>query len=135
MLAQAEVTLVDAEKGFTFTAKSDDKGRYLFRAVPPGTYNLSVKAAGFKDQARSGIKVDVSQNVGVDFAMQILGTMVTMNVSTAAPLLGTEDAVSGQVVDRKFINDLPLNGRGVFNLAFLAPWSHRGGCGVHGLLR
>ena len=47
--------------------------------------------------------------------------METMTVSTAAPLLGTEDATTGQVVDRKFINDLPLNGRGVFDLVFLAP--------------
>ena len=121
MIAQADVTLVDAEKGYTFTAKTDDKGRYLFRAVPPGLYNLSVKATGFKDQARTGIKVDVSQNVGADVAMPILGTMETMTVSTAATLLGTEDAVGGQVVDRKFINDLPLNGRDVMGLAYLAP--------------
>jgi hypothetical protein len=121
MLAQADVTLVDADKGFTFTAKTDDKGRYLFRSVPPGMYNLSVKAPGFKDQDRKGIKVDVSQNVGADFTMTVVGAKETMNVSTAAPLLGSEDATTGQVVDRKFINDLPLNGRGVFDLMFLAP--------------
>src|SRR5208337_4436603 len=121
LIAEADVTLVDAEKGFTFTAKTDDKGRYLFRSVPPGTYNLSVKATGFKDQARSGIKVDVTQNIGADFTMSVLGTKETVTVSTAAPVLGTEDAVTGQVVDRKIINDLPLNGRDVWNLAFLAP--------------
>jgi len=121
LIAKAEVTLVDAEKGFTFTAKSDDNGRYLFRSVPPGVYNLSVKAPGFKDQARRGIKVDVSQNVGADFAMPVVNAKETVTVSTAAPLLATEDAVTGQVVDRKFINDLPLNGRDVWNLAFLAP--------------
>jgi len=121
VIAQAEVTLVDADKGFTFTAKTDDNGRYLFRSVPPGMYNLSVKAAGFKDQARAGIKVDVSQNVGADFAMAVVGAKETVNVSTTAPLLGSQDAVTGQVVDRKFINDLPLNGRDVRNLAFLAP--------------
>ena len=115
------MTLIDAEKGFTFTAKSDDNGRYLFRSVPPGTYNLSVKAPGFKDQARNGIKVDVSQNVGVDFAMTVVGAKETVNVSTAAPVLGTQDATTGQVVDRKFINDLPLNGRDVWDLVFLAP--------------
>ena len=121
LIAKAEVTLVDAEKGFTFAAKSDDNGRYLFRSVPPGVYNLSVKAPGFKDQARSGIKVDVSQNVGADFAMSVVGAKETVTVSTAAPLLGTEDAVTGQVVDRKLLNDLPLLDRAVFNLAFLAP--------------
>jgi hypothetical protein len=121
VIAEADVTLVDAEKGFTFTAKTDDKGRYLFRSVPPGVYHLSVKASGFKDQARRGIKVDVTQNVGVDFALPVLGSQQTVSVSAAAPLLATEDAVTGQVVDRRFINDLPLNGRDVWNLAFLAP--------------
>jgi len=121
VIAQANVTLVDADKGFTFTAKTDDKGRYLFRSVPPGRYNLSVKAAGFKDQARNGIKVDVSQNVGADFAMSVVGAKETVNVSTAAPLLGSEDATTGQVVDRKFLNDLPLNGRAVMDLMYLAP--------------
>ena len=121
MIPDADVTLVDAEKGFTFSSKTDSKGRYLFRSVAPGIYTLAVKAAGFTDQTKSGIKVDVNQNVGADFALPVLSTLETVNVSTAAPLLATEDAVSGQVIDRKFINDLPLNGRGVFNLAFLAP--------------
>ena len=121
LIAAADVTLVDADKGFTFTAKTDTKGRYLFRAVPPGTYKLSVKASGFKDQTRGAVQVDVNQNVGADFAMQVLGTLETMTVSTTAPLLGTEDAVTGQVIDRKFINDLPMNGRQVFSLVYLAP--------------
>ena len=121
LIAAADVTLLDAEKGFTFTAKTDDKGRYLFRSVPPGLYNLTAKATGFKEQIHNGIRVDVSQNVGVDFALPVLGTSEVMNVSTSAPVLGTEDAVTGQVVDRKFINDLPLNGRAVMNLMFLAP--------------
>jgi len=121
VIPNADVTLVDAEKGFTFTTKTDSKGRYLFRSVPPGTYNLSVKAAGFKDQTQSAIKIDVNQNVGADFSMRLLGTMETVNVSTQAPLLATEDAVTGQVVDRKLINDLPLNGRAVLSLVYLAP--------------
>jgi len=120
-ISGAEITLTDAEKGFTFTAKTDASGRYLIRSVNPGVYNLSAKAPGFKEQARAGIRVDVNQNVGADFAMPVLGTLETVTVTTQAPLLATEDAVTGQVVDRKFINDLPLNGRGVFNLAFLAP--------------
>ena len=85
MISDADVTLIDAEKGFTFTAKTDTNGRYLFRSVPPGPYNLSVKATGFKEQTRNGIKVDVNQNVGADFAMPVLGTMETVTVSTSAP--------------------------------------------------
>ena len=68
LITGADVTLADAEKGFTFTSKTDTNGRYLFRSVAPGTYNISVNATGFKEQNRTGIRVDVSQNVGVDFA-------------------------------------------------------------------
>lgn len=117
----ANVTLTDEEKGFTFTAATDNSGRYLFRSVPPARYRLAVNAAGFKSEARSGIRVDVNQNVAADFEMQVGASSETVNVTAAAPLLATQDAVTGQVVDRKFINDLPLNGRDVWNLAFLAP--------------
>src|ERR1700730_4755241 len=56
LIAGADAKLIDAEKGFTFTAKTDANGRYLFRAVPPGTYSLSVKANRFKEQTRTGIR-------------------------------------------------------------------------------
>ena len=121
VIPAATVTLVDAEKGYTFTTKTDSNGRYLFRAVSPGVYNLSVKATGFKDQSHNAIKVDVSQNVGVDFSLRMPGAKETVSVSATAPLLGTQDATTGQVVDRKFITDLPLNGRAVMDLMYLAP--------------
>ena len=121
MIMGAEVTLTDAEKGFMFKTKTSEAGRYLFRSVPPGNYNLSITSSGFKDQSRSGIKVDVNQNVSVDLAMQMLGVSETVVVSTQAPILATQDAVTGQVVDRKFINDLPSLDRNLWGLAFLAP--------------
>jgi hypothetical protein len=117
-----DLTLVDEQRGFSFTGKTDSAGRYLFRGIPPGTYKISAKAQGFEDQARSGIKIDVNQNVAVDFSMKI-GSVgkITMEVTARAPLLATQDAVTGQVVDRNLINDLPLNGRSVWGLAFLTP--------------
>jgi len=121
MVAGAEVILTDASKGFTYKAKTDATGRYLFRSIPPGVYNLLVVATGFKEQDKKGIKIDVSQNVGADFALQLLGTQEKVVVTAAAPVLATEDATTGQVVDRKFINDLPSLDRGLWSLAFLAP--------------
>ncbi|SPF42817.1 conserved exported hypothetical protein [Candidatus Sulfotelmatobacter kueseliae] len=121
MIAGATVTLVDEERGFSFTATTDASGRYLFRSVPPATYRLSVKMTGFKNESRGGIRVDVGQNVSADFVLQVGAGKETVNVSAEAPLLATQDATTGQVVDRKFINDLPLNGRDVWGLAFLAP--------------
>jgi len=117
----AQLQLVDEQKGFTFTATSDTAGDYLFRSVPPGSYKLLVQAQGFKSETRSGIKLDVNQNVTVNFSLQLGAATQSVEVTAQAPLLQSQDAVTGQVVDRKFINDLPLLGRALSNLAFLAP--------------
>jgi Carboxypeptidase regulatory-like domain len=121
VVPNARLQLVDEQKGFAFSAASDSSGGYVMRQVPPGTYKLSVEAQGFRGEARSGIKIDVSQNVSVDFALQVGAVTQTLQISEAAPLLSTQDAVTGQTVDRKFINDLPLISRSVTDLAFLTP--------------
>lgn len=117
----AHLKLVDEEKGFSFTGDSDATGRYVFRQVPPGAYKLTVEAQGFQSQTQSNIKLDVSQNVTVNLAMQVGATQQAVEIQASAPVLATEDAVTGQVLDRKFINDLPLVSRSVFDLAFLTP--------------
>ncbi|HXA07628.1 MAG TPA: TonB-dependent receptor, partial [Bryobacteraceae bacterium] len=121
VVPNVQVRLVDEDKGFSFSATSDSAGRYVFRQVPPGSYKISVEAQGFRAETRSGIKLDVSQNVTVDFTLQVGATNQTVEISEAAPLMSTQDAVTGQTVDRKFINDLPLVSRSVTDLAFLTP--------------
>ena len=117
----AQVQLVDEQKGFTFTATSDTAGSYLFRSVPPGSYRVTVQAPGFKSETRGGIILEVNHNVTVNFSLQVGATNQSIDVKGQAPVLDAQDAVTGQVVDRKFINDLPLIGRTLSDLAFLTP--------------
>ncbi len=121
VIPNAKLTLVDEQKGFSFTGTSDSSGGYVIRQVPPGTYKLSVEAQGFRQETRTGIKLDISQNVTVNFALQVGAVSQTLQITAEAPLLSTQDAVTGQTVDRKFINDLPLISRSVTDLAFLTP--------------
>jgi hypothetical protein len=117
----AHVRLVDAQKGYSFTAETDSTGRYLFRSVPPGVYIISVEAHGFQIQQEGGVNIDVNQNVSVNFSMKVGTTSETVEITAAAPVLSTQDAVTGQLIDRRFINDLPLVSRSVTDLAFLTP--------------
>jgi hypothetical protein len=117
----AKVTLVDQDKGFAFTARTDSTGRYLLRPIPPGTYRISVEAANFQSQQQDGIKLDVTQNVSIDFALKVGTATEKVEVTASSVQLQTEDAVTGQVVNRKFINDLPLVDRLFSDLAYLAP--------------
>jgi hypothetical protein len=117
----AKVTLVDQDKGFTFAATTDSTGRYLLRPIPPGTYRISVEAANFQSQQQDGIKLDVTQNVSIDFSLKVGAATERVEVTANTVQLQTEDAVTGQVVNRKFVNDLPLNGRNFIDLTSLAP--------------
>src|SRR5690348_4898093 len=63
VVPNAQLRLVDEQKGFSFTGVSDSKGTYVIRGVPPGTYKLSVEAQRFRSETQSGIKLDVSQNL------------------------------------------------------------------------
>jgi hypothetical protein len=117
----AKVAMVDQNKGYAFNAVTDATGRYLFRSVPPGKYKITVEAASFQGQSKGDIQVDVSQNISVDFSLTVGVATETVEVKADTVHLQTEDAVTGQVVNRKFVNDLPLVDRNFTNLAYLAP--------------
>jgi Carboxypeptidase regulatory-like domain/TonB dependent receptor-like, beta-barrel len=117
----AIVTLTDVSKGYNFNVTSDATGRFILRNIPPSTYTLKVSAPGFKISTRADIVLDVNQNATVNVSLELGSTTQTVQVSGAPPLLATQDATTGQNVNRTYINDLPLVGRGVFDLAFLSP--------------
>ena len=121
VISGANITLVDQEKGFSYTAKTDASGRYLLRSIPPGKYRISVETPNFQSQRKDGITLDVNQNVAVDFSLKVGAASQVVDVQATGVELQTQDAVTGQVIDRKFINDLPLVGRNVLDLAYLTP--------------
>jgi hypothetical protein len=121
MIPSAHVNATDQNKGFSFTAMTDPSGRYLLRPIPPGMYTVSVEAPNFQSQRKEGIKVDVNQSVNLDFAVKVGAQAQVVDVQAGGVELQTQDAVGGQVVDRRLINDLPLINRSVLDLAFLAP--------------
>jgi hypothetical protein len=121
VVSSAQVVATDADKGFTYNGATDSSGRYVLRSIPPGTYSVTVEAANFTRERKSGIVIAVNQNAGVDFALKVGAASITVDVQAQHVELQTEDATTGQVVNRKFINDLPLVGRSVLDLAYLAP--------------
>jgi len=117
----ARVVLTDQQKGFTFKATSDATGRYLFRAIPPGLYSVTAEMTGFEKTERTSVKVDVNENASVDMTLKVAGGTQTVDVEAQGQNLQTEDAMTGQVINRRFINNLPLVDRQVSDLTYLAP--------------
>ena len=70
---------------------------------------------------QSGLELQVQQNARVDFTLQLGQSSQSVIVSAGAPLLTTEDATVGSVIENKRIVELPLNGRNYLQLVSLAP--------------
>ena len=120
LIPNAKVTLVDQNKGFHFDGKSDDGGRYLFRAVPPGVYTVSAEAPGFNKEERTNIRVEISGNPAANLRLKI-GSTQSVEVNATDQHLDVDDATTGVTVGRNFINSLPSIDRYVLDLTSLAP--------------
>ncbi len=116
-----KVTLADQRKGYQFNATSDKGGRYLFTAIPPGIYTASAEMQGFDKTERTNITVNVSENATANLDLKVATARQAVDVQSEGRALATEDAVTGQVVNRRLINDLPLVDRNVLDFVSLGP--------------
>lgn len=121
VVAGVQVKATDEGKGYVFTATSDPAGRYVIRQLPPATYTLSASASGFTTERKTGIVIDVNENSGVDFSLKVGAASEVVDVKAGAVQLQTEDAVTGQVINRTDLDKLPLVSRSAYDLVFLAP--------------
>lgn len=126
-MADAKATLINLGTGDRRTMQTDASGNYQFVNIPPGQYKLELEKSGFRRYVRDPITVEVQNTVRLDFAMQVGDVTQTVEVSAAAPLLQTESASLGQVVEARKVLEMPLNGRNVFSLVALVPGVVPGG--------
>ena len=117
----AKITLTDDQKGYQFNTTSDSEGRYLFASVPPGSYSVTADMKGFGKTVENHVRLNVSENATANLVLKVAAETQTVKVEARSTTVDTEDAVTGQVVDRRFINDLPLISRYVLDFAYLTP--------------
>jgi len=120
-IAGAKLTALDESTGFTRTAESDSSGSFVIPLIPIGTYRISAEAPGFKVFARKGLELQLNQTARITISMQVGNLAESIEVSDQAPLVDTSTSAGGEVVDRKRIVELPLNGRNPLQLATLLP--------------
>lgn len=100
---------------------TNETGNYIFPLVESGEYEVTCAAPGFKTEVRKNVLLELNQKARIDFQMQVGQQAEMIEVSSSAPLLKTEDATLGSVVDSKKIIELPLNGRNFAQAATLMP--------------
>lgn len=116
-----EITARALATGLTYKAVSNDSGVYVISNVPIGAFTVTGSAAGFKQVQRTGINVEVSQRLRVDIVLEVGNVTESVDVRADIPRVQTEDSSLSAVVEQKRIEDLPLNGRHIFNLVKVVP--------------
>lgn len=123
VLPGAAIHLRNSRTGFTRSAVSNNDGYYEFQALPADDYELAWELAGFnpgKGQAR----LEVNQPLKFDLEMKVGDLQNTITVESAPPIVNSNDATIGTVVDQKNVQALPLNGRHFLELTLLTPGAH-----------
>lgn len=117
-VANAGVQLTNTGTGLVITTKTDGSGVYTFQPIKVGAYSVTVTASGFATTTLNGLQLHVADRLEANVQLQVGTVTQTMQVNaSAAPLLQTEEASSGQTIATQTINDVPLNGR---NYVFIA---------------
>ena len=107
------VTVKVTNEGTSATREvvTNEAGQYRVTPLNPGNYSVAIEAPGFKSQIRSGVVLQVSAVLGVDFTLELGEVTETIEVTGAAPIMQTEEASVGNVVNSQDLQRLPVNQR------------------------
>jgi hypothetical protein len=121
VIRDARITAINTSTEIHYQGLTNETGTYYISNLPPGGYRIEVEKLGFKAVIQSGIILHVQDAVEVNFEMILGSASESVTVEGSAPPLDTESSTVGTVVEQRKANELPLNGRNVFNLIVLAP--------------
>jgi len=120
-VADAKVTLTNVGTQETRTQNTGSDGLYSFVNLIPGNYRVDVEKSGFKHFTRQNASVDVNQSARIDATLTVGQVTESIEVTAQTSLLQPETSSLGQVVDQREANELPLNGRNIYNLTTITP--------------
>ena len=117
----AAVTARQVETGLARTTNSDRNGNYVILELPIGHYRLQVAAIGFQEYVQDGITLNVNETAAVSPRLSLGSEKQQVLVSADAALIEPTVTSMGEVVQRRELEDLPLNGRNFWQLGLLQP--------------
>ena len=116
----ASVTATLSANGLHYTQITDSAGRYVFPFLSPGVYALAVEIAGFQTVRRPAVILDVGAVEQLNVTIRLAPLNEAVEVKAGSPPLDETPGV-GLVIDRQFLENMPLNGRTLQSLFLMVP--------------
>jgi hypothetical protein len=107
----ATVTARNVATGIVTTAESSATGVYTIPFLNPGQYEILCEMSGFKKFQRSGVVLETGTVSTIDIKLQLGQITETVSVEASAPLLESESSSVGQLIENKFILNMPIQTR------------------------
>jgi hypothetical protein len=121
VIPKASVEFRNQDTGVRRQASTNGDGLYHITGIDPGKYDATVQAKGFKTLTRENVVFQVGDKARIDFKMQVGDTSQSITVDGSGQQINTTDGSVSTVIDRNFVENMPLNGRSFQSLMTLAP--------------
>jgi len=115
VVANASVTVIDADKGLQRDGSSDGEGGYSVRQLAPGSYNVTVSAPGFGKMETTGVAITVGSMAELPVTLAVAGGKEVVEVSSQADVIETSRSSTTDTIGQRRIDNLPINGRNYIN--------------------
>jgi hypothetical protein len=111
LIPNAQITLTDTDTNLVLQSTSDRSGNYVFSPLKIGHYKVAASAPGFSTSTQENLQIDAQSRLNVVLVLRVGQATQDIVVSTAPPLIQSEEASVGQTLSAQTINNTPLNGR------------------------
>jgi hypothetical protein len=117
----AAVTALNTGTGISQSVQTDAVGFYVFPALPVGSYDLTIRHAGFKEYRQTALALDATVTLSVDATMAVGAVAQEVTVQSASVHVDTSSPQMGEIIGGVKMTTLPLNGRAYTDLLALQP--------------
>ena len=121
VIADAKVAAIDADTNVRYEGATNDSGEYYLTNLPPGSYRIEIEKTRFQKLIKPGVILHVQDALQLNFEMTIGAASEIITVQAATPMVSTQSAAVSTVIDRAFVDNMPLNGRSFQTLILLTP--------------
>jgi hypothetical protein len=121
LIVDAKVVAISDDTNLRYEDVTNGSGEYHLANLPPTSYRLEIQKSGFKKLIKPEVILHVQDALRVDLQMTLGDVSETVTVESGAPLVNTESAAVSTVINRTFVENVPLNGRSFQTLIELAP--------------
>ncbi len=110
----ATVALTAEDTKISRTTTTNGAGEYVFSAVAPGVYTVTVTTDGFKKSESRGIRIDAGNTIPLDVRLELGSMSQSVEVTAAEPIVNNGTSFNGQLIDSQKLQNLPNPGRNPF---------------------